>query len=154
MPEKATAPPSLTAAISGRRRPLISLTPLIDVVFILLVFFMLASSFLDWRAIDLTPPARAGSGALMEGAMLVDVRPDGLRLSGERLDLETLAGRVEARLADRPGQSVVSVPRPACRCSARSASSTVWPLPARRTSRSTGRAGDEPTFRKPAPPAQ
>ncbi|ANK82600.1 MAG: biopolymer transporter ExbD [Rhizobiales bacterium NRL2] len=110
MPEKATAPPSLTAAISGRRRPLISLTPLIDVVFILLVFFMLASSFLDWRAIDLTPPARAGSGALMEGAMLVDVRPDGLRLSGERLDLETLAGRVEARLADRPGQSVVIRP--------------------------------------------
>ncbi len=29
-----------------RRRSLISLTPLIDVVFILLVFFMLASSFL------------------------------------------------------------------------------------------------------------
>ncbi|OOC09384.1 ExbD/TolR family protein, partial [Thioalkalivibrio halophilus] len=36
-----------------RRRNLISLTPLIDVVFILLVFFMLASSFLDWRAVEL-----------------------------------------------------------------------------------------------------
>ncbi|PJK27430.1 ExbD/TolR family protein [Minwuia thermotolerans] len=110
MPAKATAPPSLTAAISGRRRPLISLTPLIDVVFILLVFFMLASSFLDWRAIDLTPPARAGAGTPLEGAMLVDVRPDGLRLSGERLDLETLAGRVEARLAKMPDQSVIVRP--------------------------------------------
>ena len=47
----------------GRRRPLISLTPLIDVVFILLVFFMLASSFLDWRSIDLNAPAQAAAMA-------------------------------------------------------------------------------------------
>ena len=32
--------------------PVISLTPLIDVVFILLIFFMLASSFLDWRELS------------------------------------------------------------------------------------------------------
>lgn len=37
-----------------RRRSLISLTPLIDVVFILLVFFMLASSFIDQRDIKLS----------------------------------------------------------------------------------------------------
>ena len=47
----------------GQQRPtgrLISLTPLIDVVFILLVFFMLASSFLDWRSIDLTVSSGVG----------------------------------------------------------------------------------------------
>jgi len=33
--------------------PTISLTPLIDVVFILLIFFMLASSFLDWRELPI-----------------------------------------------------------------------------------------------------
>ena len=47
------------AAAAQKKRPLISLTPLIDVVFILLVFFMLASSFLDWRSIDLSTPAAA-----------------------------------------------------------------------------------------------
>ncbi len=31
----------------------ISLTPLIDVVFLLLVFFMLSSSFIRWRQVDL-----------------------------------------------------------------------------------------------------
>ena len=36
-----------------RRKHAISLTPLIDVVFILLVFFMLATSFTDWRAVTL-----------------------------------------------------------------------------------------------------
>jgi len=35
-------------------QPVISLTPLIDVVFILLIFFMLASSFMDWRSVDLS----------------------------------------------------------------------------------------------------
>lgn len=39
-----------------RRKQLIGLTPLIDVVFILLLFFMLTSSFVAWRTVD-TPLA-------------------------------------------------------------------------------------------------
>ena len=53
-------------ATAPSRRRLISLTPLIDVVFILLIFFMLASSFLDWRAIGLDAPADATAGAAGE----------------------------------------------------------------------------------------
>ena len=49
-------PPFRLANNARRRRPLISLTPLIDVVFILLVFFMLTSTFLDWRPIELNAP--------------------------------------------------------------------------------------------------
>jgi biopolymer transport protein ExbD len=36
-----------------KRKQAISLTPLIDVVFILLLFFMLSSSFSQWKAIQL-----------------------------------------------------------------------------------------------------
>ena len=94
-----------------RKRPLISLTPLIDVVFILLVFFMLASSFLDWRAIDLNAPARAAAGSTaVEGALLVEIRPDGLRLAAETLTLDALAQRVAARLAAKPEQRVLIKP--------------------------------------------
>ena len=39
-----------------KRKQAISLTPLIDVVFILLLFFMLTSSFVPWRVLD-TPLA-------------------------------------------------------------------------------------------------
>ncbi|MEM6945656.1 MAG: biopolymer transporter ExbD, partial [Pseudomonadota bacterium] len=49
MAHTASLPPRL--ANRPRKRLRISITPLIDVVFILLVFFMLASSFLDWRSI-------------------------------------------------------------------------------------------------------
>lgn len=41
------------------RKRAISLTPLIDVVFILLLFFMLSSTFTQWRQQDLAVP---GSG--------------------------------------------------------------------------------------------
>lgn len=94
----------------ARRRPMISLTPLIDVVFILLVFFMLASSFLDWRAIDLGAPVRAAGNASSEGALLVEIRPDGLRLSAEPLALDVLARRVGERLAVKPEQRVLIKP--------------------------------------------
>lgn len=41
----------LNRLVAGKRKP-ISLTPLIDVVFILLLFFMLSSNFVRWGAID------------------------------------------------------------------------------------------------------
>ena len=104
----AVSPPRLSRP--PRRRALISLTPLIDVVFILLVFFMLASSFLEWRAIDLDAPLQAAHGASAEGALLVEIRPEGLRLAAEPLSLDTLAARVGARLAARPEQRVLIEP--------------------------------------------
>jgi biopolymer transport protein ExbD len=42
-------------------RRAISLTPLIDVVFILLLFFMLSSTFIQWRQVDVSAPTEASS---------------------------------------------------------------------------------------------
>lgn len=112
-PHAFTLPPRwLANSPRQRRRALISLTPLIDVVFILLVFFMLASSFLDWRAIHLTAPGRAVAGTSMEGVMLIEIRPEGLRLSGERISLEALGSHVAKRVSERPDQRVLVRPEP------------------------------------------
>lgn len=48
---------------SRRKRKGISLTPLIDVVFILLLFFMLTSSFKKWQTLDM--PVAAESKQLL-----------------------------------------------------------------------------------------
>jgi biopolymer transport protein ExbD len=100
----------LRATLPARRRALIGLTPLIDVVFILLVFFMLASSFLDWRAIELNAPSQAQGGGSPEGALLIEVRADGLRLGAERLNLDDLAERVAAQLRESEGRRVLVRP--------------------------------------------
>lgn len=93
-----------------RRRSTIGLTPLIDVVFILLLFFMLASSFDEWRSIGLEPPASATAGQNWNGALLVEVRKDGLRVSGRQLSLTELVSRVAARLEREPDQRILIKP--------------------------------------------
>lgn len=95
---------------SAARRGAISLTALIDVVFILLVFFMLASSFHDWRHIALQTPAGVASGSSMTGALLVEVRPDSVRLAGRTLPLEALAEAVAGQLVAAPDRRVLIAP--------------------------------------------
>ncbi len=93
-----------------RRRALISLTPLIDMVFILLVFFMLASSFVDERSISVAASS-AGTGG-PKGALLVQVRADGLRLGGHAMSLDAIAETVAGRVARMPDQRILVEPAP------------------------------------------
>ena len=88
----------------------VSLTPLIDVVFILLVFFMLASNFNQWNTIELTASAADGLPSSMEGAFLVGVGSGDLRLAGEPVSLDELTKRVSERLKVDAGQAVVVQP--------------------------------------------
>ncbi|MEL7153476.1 MAG: biopolymer transporter ExbD [Pseudomonadota bacterium] len=76
-----------------RRRP--SLTPMIDVVFLLLVFFMLAARFGVDNAIPLSPALKGGGG--YQGApRLVSIGADTLKLNGQGTDLANLPGRLTA----------------------------------------------------------
>ena len=78
-------------------RRMISLTPLIDVVFILLIFFMLASSFLDWRSIDLKLPQKAAAGSSSQTVLVVLISDDGtLKVDGAPIADDAL----EVRLSD------------------------------------------------------
>ncbi len=88
------------------RRP--SLTPMIDVVFLLLVFFMLAARF----GVDVTLPlSTAGSVAPYEGPpRLVVIDPEGLSLNGISVTLEQLPDRL-ATLMQTRDQAVLVQPR-------------------------------------------
>ncbi|MCP9484086.1 biopolymer transporter ExbD [Shimia sp. CNT1-13L.2] len=92
-----------------RKRP--SLTPMIDVVFLLLVFFMLASQF----GIDRVLPLGAGgqSSAYSGPPRLVAIEQDGVLLNGQRMSIEDLAGALTPLVTSqadaivlRPGDGV------------------------------------------------
>lgn len=97
--------------VAPRRPHRIGLTPLIDVVFILLVFFMLASSLLDWRGIELS----TGSGAAAEPSVppiKVTVLTDGsIRYQGETYpDPAQAAARIKTRIDNGEASAVVVEP--------------------------------------------
>lgn len=75
-----------------RTRRALALTPLIDVIFLLLLFFMLTTSFV--REVDL-PLAPAGGG-LAEGARpaFLDLGPEAMALNGAAVDPADLAARL------------------------------------------------------------
>lgn len=83
-----------------KRRAIISLTPLIDVVFILLVFFMLASSFTKFRSIELNA-ATSGQAAASNGSqqLLLRVTVEGFILEGEQVSDMEMIDRVKAHTA-------------------------------------------------------
>lgn len=82
-------------ASHSRRKP--ALTPLIDVVFLLLVFFMLAAQFGREGAIDIS--GGAGTGTYTGPPRLVTILPDAILLNG----LETLATDLPTALRDLTG---------------------------------------------------
>ena len=90
---------------SERRRragALLNLTPLIDIDFLLLVFFMLTSHFIEDQTIDINlPKANSGSAALAEEFVEVIVDQQGnLLVNGRATALEhleqTLRGALHA----------------------------------------------------------
>ncbi len=84
------------------RRP--SLTPLVDVVFLLLVFFMLVARFGIEAALPLDP---ASGGGVWEGPpRLIDLGAGPPRLNGVPVPVEALTAEV-GRLAASPDDPVV-----------------------------------------------
>ncbi|GAA0777452.1 biopolymer transporter ExbD [Roseibium denhamense] len=80
----------------------ISLTPLVDVIFLLLLFFMLSSTFTKFGQVEIgAPPASGGAGAMPKA--ILTVRPEGLRLNGSPIAdemLEDQAGTLMAKDID------------------------------------------------------
>jgi biopolymer transport protein ExbD len=96
----------------GQPRPtgrLISLTPLIDVIFILLIFFMVTSSFLDWRSIDLSVSSGTGADSATQRAILISLKSDGsMEIGGVRTTDPSLHGVMMKKLSgDRKKRVVI-----------------------------------------------
>jgi biopolymer transport protein ExbD len=77
----------------------IGLTPLIDVVFILLLFFMLTSTFTQRKNLDLAVPATAADLAPVDEPITLELNTQGLFNEDVPLAVEDIPARLQARLA-------------------------------------------------------
>ncbi len=86
----------------------IDLTPMLDVVFILLIFFIVTSVFVKEAGIDVAKP-EASTGLSQSGDLiLIAVGAQGdIWIDGDLIDPRFIRSRFELRLADAPNSSIV-----------------------------------------------
>ncbi len=92
-----------------RNMALITMTPLVDVMMILLVFFMVTSSYLDLDMVPMVQSKSNGGAASTDPAptLLIRITADGAaRLRGQALTLQSLT----AALQNQPRARVLILP--------------------------------------------
>ena len=97
----------MTMLPTRRSRATVSLTPLIDVVFILLIFFMLVSNLQRTNRIDLGVSDRNSTPTqAQDRALLVTIHQDALQLDGQSVSL----GQLRDQVALEPQRQVALEP--------------------------------------------
>lgn len=86
----------------------INLTPLIDMVFILLIFFMVTSSFVKETGVDIDRPSAATAVRKELASILIAVTSKGeVWIDKRRVDLRAVRANVERLHAENPEGAVV-----------------------------------------------
>lgn len=86
----------------------VNLTPLIDVVFILLIFFVVTSSFVKESGVEVRRPT-AHTAVVQERANIIVAITDAgdIWVDGQRVDIYTLRTQIEGLHAENPEGTVV-----------------------------------------------
>lgn len=99
---------------SERRRakaPTLALTSMLDVIFLLLCFFVTASVFSQWESeisISLPSASSAETPGRLPGEVILNVARDGsVTVNARKLTLDDLGGRLRKVAEFYPGQPVV-----------------------------------------------
>ncbi len=86
----------------------IDLTPMLDVVFILLIFFIVTSVFVTEAGIEVTKPQASTADDTAGDLILIAIGEAGdIWIDGEQIDPRFVRSRFELRLADAPNSSVI-----------------------------------------------
>jgi biopolymer transport protein ExbD len=90
-------------ASRGSRRPTENVVPLINVVFLLLVFFMLTGTLSPPQPIEVEPPTAAGTSRPNGASQLLVAADGALALDGDSVSLDELVDRLHSHLRPVPG---------------------------------------------------
>jgi biopolymer transport protein ExbD len=86
----------------------LNMTPLIDMVFILLVFFVINTSFVKETGVEIERPSAKSALKQEQAAILIAVNRQGeIWIDKQRVDLRVLRGHIERLHAESPEGSVV-----------------------------------------------
>ena len=88
----------------------INMAPLIDMIFILLIFFMVTTSFVREAGVDVERPVAATATSSRETSLLIGVTGDGrVAIEGKTVDVRQVRAYVNRFLASSPDGAVLVV---------------------------------------------
>ena len=88
----------------------INITPMLDIVFIMLIFFIVTTSFTKETGTSIDKPKAEQAIALRNGTILIGVRPnDDIWMAKRHIELREVRQMVEHAKAENPEGSVVII---------------------------------------------
>ena len=88
----------------------INITPMLDIVFIMLIFFIVTTSFTKETGASITKPTAEMAISLRNGTILIGVMPnDDIYMNKRQIELREVRSLVERAKAENPEGSVVIV---------------------------------------------
>lgn len=95
---------------SNRSTPGLDIAPLIDMVFILLIFFLVNTSYVKETGIEVSRPTAATATVDNKTSVLIAIDPQNRIFMEQReIDLRAVRANVERALAENPEASVIVV---------------------------------------------
>ncbi|MGJ8693369.1 MAG: ExbD/TolR family protein [Thalassotalea sp.] len=89
----------------------VDMTPMLDIVFILLIFFIVTTSFVKELAIEISKPKASTNSSPDKPSMVINVSEDGLiRFNNQLVDIERVVSRIEHFLVDNDSNTVLLIP--------------------------------------------
>jgi biopolymer transport protein ExbD len=86
----------------------VNLTPMLDVVFIMLIFFIVTASFVKESGLEINRPNAATAVKKERGNILVAISPSGqIWIDKRQVDIRALRSNIERLHAENPQGSVV-----------------------------------------------
>ena len=93
-----------------REKPEIKIAPLIDMVFILLIFFIVTTSFVSETGVDIERPAASTGQEIDAQSVRLGISSSGeIYMTGQRIGLFTLRPILENKLRTQPETSVILI---------------------------------------------
>ena len=88
----------------------INITPMLDIVFIMLIFFIVTTSFTKEAGATIVKPQAEQAVSLINGTILIGIRPnDDIWMAKRQIELREVRQMVERAKAENPEGSVVIV---------------------------------------------
>lgn len=88
----------------------LNMTPMIDIVFIMLIFFIVTTSFVKETGIEVSRPTADTAERKEQGNILIGIRDNGeVWMDKRQIEPDAIRANVERMLAENPEASVVVV---------------------------------------------